>query len=186
MTSQEHFSAIANNRHCLLQSMSMEMLTGQALGEALRAAIARKGVSQQQVADAFGVGQSSVAGWLKSGRIGKRHLVKLVSYFADVVGPEHWGLPAAWSELAPEAMAVAQLLDRFAPAERERIVPVLVALLGQLRRHPGASVAFTLIASGVPPAPLLDPPPPAPPPGADGAATPAPTVVPIRPPAPHR
>jgi hypothetical protein len=161
----------------------MEMLTGQALGDALKRAIELKGASQQRVATDFGVRQSSVAGWIKSGRIAKRHLVKLVHYFGDVVGPEHWGLPPTWAaELSPEAMALASLLDQFEPAERLRIVPVLVALLGQLRRHPGASVAFTLIAAP-PPSPHPTPPPPA---GADGAATPAPTVVPIRPPAPHR
>lgn len=72
------------------------MLSGPALGAALRSAIGLKKVTQSQVAEEFGVKQSSVAEWLRFGRIHKRHLPKLVAYFSDVVGPSHWGLPPAW------------------------------------------------------------------------------------------
>lgn len=68
------------------------MFSGPELGAALRAAMALKGVTQQQVADAFGVRQSSVHEWLKYGRVAKSRIEPLVVYFSDVVGPAHWGL----------------------------------------------------------------------------------------------
>jgi len=74
------------------------MLTGEQLGRAIRAAIKKKGVTQKAVASEFGVTPPSVQDWLNRGVIGKDKLPKLWSYFADVVGPEHWGLrewPAA-------------------------------------------------------------------------------------------
>jgi predicted XRE-type DNA-binding protein len=77
-----------------------DMLEKERLGEALRAAMALKKVTQQRVADEFGVRQSSVAEWVKFGRIRKKHIPHLVEFFSDVVGPEHWGLPASWSAQA--------------------------------------------------------------------------------------
>lgn len=79
------------------------MLTGPQLGDAIRDAMKRKQVTQQQVADFFGVKQSSVSEWLKFGRIHKKHLLRLVDYFSSVVGPEHWGLPRGWSHADPDA-----------------------------------------------------------------------------------
>lgn len=70
------------------------MLTGKELGEALRRAIALKGVKQVEVAEHFGVKPPSVQDWLKRGVIGKDKLPELWAYFSDVVGPEHWGLEA--------------------------------------------------------------------------------------------
>ncbi|GAB1578640.1 helix-turn-helix transcriptional regulator [Bordetella petrii] len=74
------------------------MLTGEQLGQAIRAAIKKKGVTQKAVAAEFGVKPPSVQDWIKRGVIAKDKLPKLWQYFADVVGPEHWGLrewPAA-------------------------------------------------------------------------------------------
>jgi hypothetical protein len=71
------------------------MLQGKALGAALKGAIDKKKVSQLKVAQTFGVQQPSVSEWIRYGRIAKKHLNKLVEYFSDVVGPEHWGLPAS-------------------------------------------------------------------------------------------
>lgn len=68
------------------------MLSGTELGQALARAITLKGVKQQQVADAFGVRQASVSEWIKTGRIAKRHIDMLLSYFHDVAGPDHWGI----------------------------------------------------------------------------------------------
>lgn len=51
-----------------------------------------KGVSKADVARAFGVKPPSVQGWLKTGRISKTHIDSLISYFSDVVGPDHWGI----------------------------------------------------------------------------------------------
>lgn len=68
------------------------MLTGATLGAAIRAAMDKKGVSQQQVADHFGVRQSSVSEWCKYGRVAKVRLPALFDYFSDVVPIEFWGL----------------------------------------------------------------------------------------------
>lgn len=68
------------------------MLTGKELGDALRAAIEKKAITKKAVADHFGVKPPSVQDWINFGRIGKKHLNELVSFFSDVVGPEHWGI----------------------------------------------------------------------------------------------
>jgi SOS-response transcriptional repressor LexA len=68
------------------------MLSGPELGAALTAAMQKKGVGPSAVAEAFGVKPPSVKDWQQFGRLHKKHIPTLVSYFADVVGPEHWGL----------------------------------------------------------------------------------------------
>ena len=68
------------------------MLTGEQLGAAIEAAIKKKCVSKVAVAHAFGVKPPSIQDWVKKGTISKDKLPKLWSYFADVVGPDHWGL----------------------------------------------------------------------------------------------
>lgn len=70
------------------------MLTGPQLGEAIRQAIDKKGVTQKALAAYFGVKPPSVNGWVKTGAIAKDKLELLWSFFSDVVGPEHWGLEA--------------------------------------------------------------------------------------------
>ena len=68
------------------------MFSGERLGQAISEAIKRKNVSQKEVADHFGVKQPSVSGWIKNGRIDKKHLDKLIDYFSDVVTPSHFGI----------------------------------------------------------------------------------------------
>lgn len=68
------------------------MLTGKELGAAIREAIEKKGVTQRQVAQIFGVKPPSVQDWIKKGTVSKDKLPALWHYFSDVVGPEHWGL----------------------------------------------------------------------------------------------
>lgn len=90
-----------------------------AFAEAMRLKKA-KGITQQQVADAFGVRQASVSEWGKTGRIAKKHLNLLVEYFADVVGAEHWGL----HESIQDALARARYPEmtlRLSPAEDDLI-----------------------------------------------------------------
>lgn len=78
------------------------MLTGKPLGDAVAEAIRLKGVSKAAVARHFGIKGPSIYDWINHGRIGKQHLMELVAYFSDVVGPEHWGMPAqAESEWVP-------------------------------------------------------------------------------------
>lgn len=68
------------------------MLTGHELGAAIRSAIEKKGVTKVAVAAHFGVKPPSVQDWMQRGTIAKEKLPTLWSYFADVAGPEHWGL----------------------------------------------------------------------------------------------
>lgn len=68
------------------------MLTSEKLGQAIADAIERKGVSKKEVAEYFGVRPPSIQDWVHRGTIRKDKLPKLWNYFADVVGPEHWGL----------------------------------------------------------------------------------------------
>jgi hypothetical protein len=70
----------------------MDMLAGQALGQALERAMEMKGVGPSALARQFEVTPSSVGDWRKRGCIHKRHLGRLVAYFSDVVPASHWGL----------------------------------------------------------------------------------------------
>lgn len=73
------------------------MLTGPELGAAIEAARIAKGVSKKKLADDFLVKPPSIQGWVKNGRIDKSKLMDVINYFADVVGPEHWGLRPGFS-----------------------------------------------------------------------------------------
>jgi transcriptional regulator with XRE-family HTH domain len=70
------------------------MLTGTELGKAIAGAIKRKGITQKALAQAFKVSPPSIQDWLKRGTIKKERLPDLWAYFADVCGPEYWGLSA--------------------------------------------------------------------------------------------
>lgn len=68
------------------------MLTGKKLGEAIAQAIEKKGVPKVAVARHFHVKPPSIQDWINKGTIDKGKLPALWEYFADVVGPAHWGL----------------------------------------------------------------------------------------------
>lgn len=68
------------------------MFTGEKLGKAIAEAINRKGVSKADVAKHFKIKPPSVTGWIRTGRISKEHIGKLVEYFSDVAKPEHFGI----------------------------------------------------------------------------------------------
>lgn len=68
------------------------MLTGKELGEAIREAIEKKGVTKREVARVFEVKPPSIQDWVNKGTVSKDKLPALWMYFEDVVGPEHWGL----------------------------------------------------------------------------------------------
>lgn len=73
------------------------MLTGPELGAAIEAARIAKGVSKKKLADDFLVKPPSIQGWVKNGRIDKSKLMDVIAYFADVVGPDHWGMRPGFS-----------------------------------------------------------------------------------------
>lgn len=73
------------------------MHTGKKLGEAIADAIQKKInngsiKSKADVAHHFGIKVPSIYTWIKNGTISKDKLPELWNYFADVAGPEHWGL----------------------------------------------------------------------------------------------
>ncbi|WP_095058057.1 S24 family peptidase [Pseudomonas sp. Irchel s3f7] len=96
------------------------MLTGPELGAAIEAARIAKGVSKKKIADDFLVKPPSIQGWVKTGRIDKSKLMDVINYFADVVGPEHWGLRPGFSfENLPDGPAdtlIGQVDDEPDPA----------------------------------------------------------------------
>ena len=94
------------------------MLTGTKLGDALGDAIKKKGLTQQQVADEFGIRQSSVSEWVRFGRIGKQHIPHLVAFFGDQVGPEHWGLPPGWKAGWPLPYVDQERYERLKPDDQ--------------------------------------------------------------------
>ena len=79
------------------------MLYGNELAMALRVAIEKKGVSDAEIARVFGVKPPSVNDWKRYGRIHKKHIPTLLSYFGDFVGPDHWGLAPQHSVAEPRA-----------------------------------------------------------------------------------
>lgn len=91
------------------------MLTGPELGAAIDAARIAKGVSKKQLADDFSVKPPSVQGWVKNGRIDKSKLMDVIAYFADVVGPEHWGLRPGFSFDSPSE-GVSETAERLSGA----------------------------------------------------------------------
>lgn len=110
------------------------MLTGKALGDAIRKAIelklsTGKVKTKTEIAKHFGIRQPSLYDWINRGSVDKSHLPAIWQYFSDVVGPEHWGM----KELPPHLTASAdhaeilKLFDRLTESQRR-------ALLDQLRR----------------------------------------------------
>jgi len=80
---------IACYRRSLLK---YSMLKGKELGDAIRAAMKLKRVTQKQVAEEFKIKQPSVSEWLRFGRVDKGHISHLIAYFSDVAPMTHWGL----------------------------------------------------------------------------------------------
>lgn len=75
------------------------MLKGKELGAAVGRAIqlkidSGKAKSKAAVARDLNVEPNVVYGWIRTGSISKERLPRLWEYFADVVGPEHWGISA--------------------------------------------------------------------------------------------
>lgn len=76
------------------------MLKGQEFGAAIDAAIKLKlksgaVASKAAIARHFGMQPPSLVDWVKKGSVSKEKLPALWAYFADVVGPDHWGLSRA-------------------------------------------------------------------------------------------
>lgn len=113
------------------------MLSGAELGAALKSAMDAKKVKQPAVAAAFGVAQSSVSEWISYGRIAKKHIPKLLDFFADVVGPDHWGLPFTREEYE----LVMAFRDLHQASRRELLVNVKRAAMQQVEaRERGADL----------------------------------------------
>jgi len=102
------------------------MLTGPELGAAIEAARIAKGVSKKKLADDFSVKPPSIQGWVKNGRIDKSKLMDVIAYFADVVGPSHWGMRAGFTyenqngESGSKALLVEELKPASTAADKVR------------------------------------------------------------------
>ena len=98
------------------------MLTGKNLGVAIASAIKLKGVSKAAVARHFNVKPPSISDWCDRGPIKKDKLTDLFDYFADVVGPAHWGLSRALiSSEPPRKYNVTQIAKKTDPFIAEAI-----------------------------------------------------------------
>jgi hypothetical protein len=133
------------------------VLQGTLLAEALRAAIERKRrqpatakYGPTALANALGMTQPSASELIKTGRLAKSKIWTLVEEFADVVGPDHWGLPMTSREMqflnllrqVPES-AQDQLLERLqAAAEKSKaLTEALIGDLNQTATTTGAAAA---------------------------------------------
>ena len=97
------------------------MLAGEALGQALIRAMEKKGVGPSALARQFEVTPSSIGDWRKRGCIHKRHLGRLVEFFADVVPPSHWGLKASSDpQAAPPVVGSRMMMDGLFTVEGDR------------------------------------------------------------------
>lgn len=136
------------------------MLTGPELGAAIEAARIAKGVSKKKIADDFLVKPPSIQGWVKTGRIDKSKLMDVINYFADVVGPEHWGLRPGFSyenlrddSSAMESVesnegAFGHLLDQLKDAKKKaspKSQAVISRMIGLAERGEMDDRAWTLI-----------------------------------------
>lgn len=134
------------------------MLSGQALGAAIKSAMKLKKVTQKKVAEEFGIAQPSVSHWIKTGRIDKEHLDHLFDYFADVAGPDHWGITSRLlnaryvdvidvaarvvadeqitdeprSNLSAEALSAAMRLDQLPTDARAMALEMIEVILSRL------------------------------------------------------
>lgn len=107
------------------------MLTGRDLGDAIRSAIEKKGVTQREVASVFDVKPPSIQDWIKRGTVSKDKLPALWHYFEDVVGPSHWGLdsfpgwPSRPRTSSPAGFHDEQPSTGFLPGFEALSIPVL-------------------------------------------------------------
>lgn len=95
-------------------------------------------MSQTDLASEFGIRQPSVSEWIKYGRISKTHIPKLIEFFAEVVGPDHWGLPISKEEF--------DLLRAFRtlPENKRRAVYLAVTDAAKIEREHNDSFAQAL------------------------------------------
>lgn len=126
------------------------MHQGKELGAAIKKAIDLKGWKQADLARKFHVEPPSVSGWIRTGRIDKGKLWRLMEMLSDVVGPEHWGLdakaapkrkplpghavlhpddPAVKASLTQTQRAFGQLVDSVLPLLNPAQVEVLTRLV---------------------------------------------------------
>ena len=69
---------------------------GAAIGEAIQRKMDNESVhSKAEVARHFGVTPQAVSEWVRKGSFSKDKLPELWRFFADVAGPDHWGLTAS-------------------------------------------------------------------------------------------
>lgn len=123
------------------------MLSGPNLADAIQKAIAEKRkiaghekYGPTALGKALGITQPSASELIKTGRLAKEKYLALVGAFADVVGPDHWGLPYTRTEM--------DLLSAFRDLPEATKIAVLDRLQLEAQRHrtQGAELAQGLLA----------------------------------------
>lgn len=118
---------------------------GDRLGERLRELIEASPYNAAEVAKACGVTRAAVYGWLKTGRVHKRHLPKLANLLrTSVDGLLNEGAPTTRTsggdvEWSFAAQKLATLFDHLPPNERQLAWPWLVHMIA---RSPALVRAF--------------------------------------------
>lgn len=128
------------------------MLSGRELGNAIEAARKLKGVQKKDMAQHFGVKPPSIQSWVRRGTVSKSRLSELFAYFADVVGPEHWGMrpeemggpPPGPIQAHPTFTSEPASSEYTEAARRENFLQQLVALVHSLPANEWASVRVQL------------------------------------------
>lgn len=128
------------------------MLSGPELGRAIEAARKLKGVQKKDIAAHFGVKPPSVQAWVQRGTVSKSRLSELFAYFADVVGPEHWGMrPEELGVQTPPAQPTTPVIASepaaagyAETARRENFLQQLVAIVQSLPSNEWASIRVQL------------------------------------------
>ena len=134
------------------------MLTGHELGAAIEAARKKKGVTKRALAAHFGVKPPSIQDWVKRGTIDKEKLPMLWEYFAEVVGPSHWGLADQQAfitgGIAPKDAPVAPAVATTSSIALKQALPVVLAHLPGLSDYRAGQVIQALQAAAHSTAPL--------------------------------
>lgn len=112
------------------------MLTGPELGDAIRAAVKKKqalGFTQRAIAAHFSITPPSLQDWMARGTVRKDRLDAMFEFFADVVGPEHWGMASfPQRKVSLYSHPTLKAEDPAPPAYGDPQIAEIVSLLGSM------------------------------------------------------
>lgn len=107
--------------------------SGRQLGRRIKRRAAEVGVKASLIAEACGVTPAAVYGWYHTGRIHKKHLLKLAQILRwtirDILG-ESANLPAPIDVLSLRAHYLGKLFDKLPEEEQQEVWAAMLKLLG--------------------------------------------------------